>query len=73
MKITRDKITTEAGIFTDVVVDVKINTRFKSGSPSYIGEITATPQSEPRFSYPVFFASSRTLRDMLKNLKAASC
>ena len=73
MKITRDTITTEAGTFTDVIVDVKINTKFKHGSASYIGEITASPKDCNRFSYPVFFASSRGLREMLSNLKAASC
>ena len=72
MKITRDTITTEAGTFTDVIVDVKINTKFKSGSASYIGEITASPKDEPRFSHPVYFASSHSLREMLRNLKTAS-
>ena len=72
MKITRNQIETETGIITDVIVDLKVATKFQSGSYSYSGTISGTDSGGRRYTYQVHFSSKNNLRKMLTDLKAAS-
>lgn len=74
MNITRAKIKTESGVFTDVIVNIGIRCKYREPSQvSYHGSIAGTKANGERIQQQLYFASRIGLREVLCNLKSASC